>query len=938
VVTPHPDVASGRYQQAEFAADLWQVYQKEGSDEYKHPAEFFRRTFLTGGLKDLLVAALRRLAGQGGDPVVELQTNFGGGKTHSMLALYHLFGGTPAADLPGADELVKQAGVPVTAGVRRVVLVGTRISPGQPHTKPDGTTVRTLWGELAWQLGGKEGYRLVKQADETATSPGDALTTLFNKYAPCLVLIDEWVAYARQLHDEPGQLPAGTFDTQFTFAQALTECAKAAKRTLLVLSIPASEEGRTQGAPVSDMEIGGERGRRALHRLKNAVGRVESSWRPANADEGFEIVRRRLFQPLSGDGFAARDAVARAFAELYAAQHNEFPPACREGEYERRIKLAYPIHPELFDRLYTDWSALEKFQRTRGVLRLMAAVIHALWERQDGNLLILPATVPVDDSGVQFELTRYVEDPWVPVIEKDVDGPASLPLALDREHPTLGRYSACRRVARTLYLGSAPTQRAAHRGLDDQRVKLGCVQPGEVVATFGDALRRLSDRATYLYADGKRYWYATTPTVTRLAEDRAHQLKEHDVADEIVRRLRDEAKTRGDFARARACVPSGDIPDEPEVQLVVLGPEYPHAARDAGSPARKQAAAVLDSRGAGPRTNRNALVFLAADGTRLKELEQAVRQFLAWSSIWDDRDTLNLDNFQNRQAETRRKSAEETVRARIPETYQWLIVPGQSDPRGEIEWTDLRLQGGDALAVRAAKKLRNEELLLIQLGGARLRHELDRVPLWRGEHVSVKQLTEDMARYLYLPRLRDAEVLLEAIEDGLGRLSWQAETFAYAEGWDDARKRYVGLKTGQAVPVSAGSPALLVRPEAAAKQLAAEAAERKREETDSGDHNGKGRSGRTEGKGKEKTVTEPPPPKLRRFHGTVSLDPLRVGRDAAAIAQEVIQHLAGLVGARVRVTLEIAADLGDGAPDKVVRDVSENCRTLKFESHGFEEA
>ena len=124
----------------------------------------------------------------------------------------------------------------------------------------------------------------------------------------------------------------------------------------------------------------------ALARLKNAIGRVESSWRPASPDEGFEIVRRRLFQPLTGDQFIARDAVARAFSELYGSQQQEFPPECREANYERRIKMAYPIHPELFDRLYNDWSTLDKFQRTRGVLRLMAAVIHSLWERQRQQL------------------------------------------------------------------------------------------------------------------------------------------------------------------------------------------------------------------------------------------------------------------------------------------------------------------------------------------------------------------------------------------------------------------------------------------------------------------------------------------------------------------------------------------------------------------------
>jgi predicted AAA+ superfamily ATPase len=934
VATPHPDVASGRYQQAEFAADLWQVYQKEGSDEYKHPTEFFRRTFLTEGLRQLLKGALERLAGKGGDPVVELQTNFGGGKTHSLLALWHLFSGTPAAELPGVEELVQEVGVPVATGVRRAVFVGTKVSPGQPHKKRDGTVVRTLWGELAWQLGGKDGYKLVKQADETATNPGDALTELFNKFAPCLVLIDEWVAYARQLH-EGSDLPAGTFDTQFTFAQAVSEAAKAAGRTLLVVSIPSSEN-----------EVGGSWGQAALARLKNAVGRVESSWRPASADEGFEIVRRRLFQPLTGDQFVARDAVARAFSELYGSQQQEFPSDCREADYERRIKMAYPIHPELFDRLYGDWSTLDKFQRTRGLLRLMAAVIHALWERQDGSLLILPAAVPVDDPRVQFELTRYLDDPWQPVIEKDVDGPTSLPLALDRDNPNLGRYSACRRVARTIYLGSAPTQQAAHRGLDDRQVKLGCVQPGEVVATFGDALRRLTDRATYLYVDSKRFWYSTQPTVARLAEDRAGQLGEHDVADEIQRRLREEARSRADFSKVHPGLASADVPDDREARLVILGPEYPHTAKDANSPARKQAAALLETRGTSPRNYKNALVFLAADGNRLKELQQPVRQYLAWTSIWEEREPLNLDAFQTRQADTKRNGADETIKARLPETYRWLLVPGQSDPRGVAEWTEIPLQGHDGLAARAAKKLKSEELLLVQLGGTRLRFELDRVPLWRGDHVGVKQLAEDMARYLYLPRLRDEDVLVAAVRDGVASLSWQAETFAYAEAWDEARKRYQGLKAGEAVRVLLDGQAVLVKPDVAARQLELDRQEQTRDDghgeapVDGGTAGISSRVGGTHGvvgKAGSGTATKPPP-KLGRFHGSVALDPMRLGRDASRIAEEVVQHLTGFMGARVEVVLEIQADLPDGVPDKVVRDVTENCRTLRFTSYGFEEA
>ena len=308
----------------------------------------------------------------------------------------------------------------------------------------------------------------------------------------------------------------------------------------------------------------------------------------------------------------------------------------------------------MFDRLYNDWSTLDKFQRTRGVLRLMAAVIHSLWERQDSNILIMPGNVPIEDPFVQFELTRYLDDQWVAVIEKDVDGANSLPLNLNRQNPNLGRYSACRRVARTIYMGSAPTLRASQRGIDDRQVKLGSVQPGEAVATFGDALRRLTDAATYLYVDGRRYWYSTLATVTRLADGRAGQISDDQVSEEIVRRLRKQAGTRADFSKVHACLSSGDVTDDREARLVILGPDFPHTNRDDKSPAPGSRSDPR-AHGKSPRNFKNALVFLAGDVNRLRELELAVRQYLAWSSIWDDRVTLNVDRFQTRQTETKRQ-------------------------------------------------------------------------------------------------------------------------------------------------------------------------------------------------------------------------------------------------------------------------------------------
>ncbi len=644
-------------------------------------------------------------------------------------------------------------------------------------------------------------------------------------------------------------------------------------------------------------------------------------------------MRRRLFEPFSDPAqFKDRDVVARAFADLYRTQKQEFPPACRDADYEQRIKAAYPIHPEIFDRLYTDWSTLVKFQRTRGVLRLMAAVIHNLWERGDRNPLILPANVSIDDPRVQFELTRYLPDNWVPVIEKDVDGSSSLPLRIDGEVPNLGKSAACRRVARTIYLGSAPTAQAAHQGLEDRSVRLGCVMPGESPAVFGDALRRLAGSATYLYQDGSRYWYSTQPTVTKLAEDRAELLKSDPdkSAQELGARLRSDLRRTGDFRRVHPLPQSGqDVPDDFDARLVVLGMDQPYSGGKE-SPAEAAAKAILESRGNTPRLFRNTLVFLAADKTRLQELDEAVRRYLAWESILQEREPLDLSPYQVRQAETQRDAASSAVTARTPETYQWLLVPVQARPDALIEWSAIRLAGQDSLAARASKRLKGDELLVTVFAGTRLRMEMDRVPLWRGDHVSVKQIAEDFARYIYLPRVGDTTVLLQAIAGGVGLLTWEHDSFAFADSFDDEAKRYRGLRSGQ-VMVLADASGLLVKPDVARRQMDAE-----RPPAEPG---GDTKVDGADGTGPVPGGDLPELPTARqptRFHGTVTLDTARVGRDASLIADEVISHLSGLVDAKVAVTLEIEAEVPSGAPENVVRTVTENSRTLKFTSQGFE--
>jgi predicted AAA+ superfamily ATPase len=1005
VITPHKDVRDGKMRGAEFAADLFWVSRGEGSREYVEPVEFFRRTYLTDGLRELLAAAVRRIGGdRNASPVWNLQTNFGGGKTHSMLALYHLLSGTPLAEYP--DEVRKVLGDVTLPAARRAVLVGNHIKAGAATPKTDGTQVHTLWGELAWQLGlaaggeaeARRAYEIVRSADETRSNPADSLGTLIGAYAPCLILIDEWVAYARQLYGRE-DLAGGTFDTQFTFAQTLTEVVKAVPGALLVVSIPASSaapsaEEAERGA--TDIEVGGLNGSEALRRLQQVIHRIADQWRPASPVESFAIVRQRLFEEPGADAQADIGAVARVFTDFYAKNRAEFPTGVAEPSYEERIKSAYPIHPELFDRLYHDWSTLDRFQRTRGVLRLMSAVIHELYERDDPAPLIMPGGVPLDADDVLTEISQYLEDSFKPVIDADIDGTSSTPARIDASRPALGTRKVTRRLARAIFLGSAPTLKAAHRGIERQHIWLGIATPGDTIGNFANALSLLSDQATYLYSEGARYWYATAASVQKMAREHADRLKDRpeETWAEIVRRLAPERAARGMFAQVQVGPErSDDIPDEPAVRLVIMHPQYRHARGDFDGPAGHFASMAAQGRGTAHRMNRNMVVFLAADAKRYEELDDAVRQYLAWKELAGTEDRiaeLELPRHQAAQARKRLKDADETVTLRISASYQWLLVPAQTTS-SPLRIDELRADTSkDRLAERASDRLKNADMLRAVQGAENIRLDLDShlSSLWSAPgaagHVTVGKLWKYYCQYPYLPRLTERAVLEHGIHAVFGLLTWEAQGFAVATGYDAATGRYAGL----ALPHEDTLPqltdsTLLVRPDRARAQrdaervaaAAAEAARRAAEEaartTETGDSGtgteggegtglgggggsgtggtvgaggagpgaGGGADGGTIGRpGGGSTVTPPPPaPKNVRFYGTVSLDPERYTRDFGRLYQEIIQHLAAPDDVDLKITVEIEAVKKDGFPDDRARIVSENARTLKFDQSGFED-
>lgn len=936
VIHPHTDVASGQYTAAEFAADLHVVALGEAAPEYADPQQFFSRTYLTEGLKDLLTRAATRLSGDANaSPIVNLQTNFGGGKTHSMLALYHLASGTPVTSYPQeVQELL--AGMEIPAEVHRVALVGTHMAPGHPTIKPDGTEVNTLWGELAWQLGGRAAYDMIAGSDQTRTNPGDALRQLLEAYSPALVLIDEWVAYARQLYGRE-DLPGGTFDTQFTFAQTLTEVAKSIPGVLVVISIPASSDNQAGDGAHTSLEVGGENGVEALKRLQNVVRRVADQWRPATAHESFEIVRRRLFE--EPDAAARTDiaAVARQFSQFYSQHSGEFPREALQTDYERRIKDSYPIHPELFDRLYEDWSTLERFQRTRGVLRLMSAVVHALWAAQDSGPLIMAGSVPLNVAKVTSELTQYLPDSWKPIVDADVDGDGSIPVTIDAEKPLLGQRSVTRRLARTIFVGSAPTVGTAHKGIEKPRVWLGTAVPGDTVGNFGSAIDMLGQRATYFYIEGNRYWYDTQASVTRAAADIADRLRQHpeDVWVEIVRRLRDhEGRARGDFAAVHIAPDStADVPDTDAAKLVILSPQYPHRRNATDSAALQFTEDLVAHRGSAQRTNRNTVIALAPDDKRLEELSDAVRDYLAWNQINSRVTEMNLTAQQVAQVETRRRQADQTVDLRIPTAYVWAIVPVQPDPAAPSDLDVLKAEGAqDRLADRVSAKTRQAGLLATTYSPRNIRMELNRelASVWESGHVSVGDLWSYYVRYPYLMRLRDRPVLDAAVRDVLTELTWELEGFALATGYDEATEQYSAL-TLPAAGATFGmitDTTLLVDPKRADAQTPPETPEQPgANATDTTTTSGTAASGR--GGPSPEPATGP-----TVFHAATSLDPERYARDFGRIAQEIIARLGD---ATVELTVEIRAKNQDGFESDVIRTITENARTLHMDTYGFED-
>ena len=876
----------------------------------------------------LLDSVVQRLCGKGGDPVIQLQTAFGGGKTHTMLAVWHLAKGeVPVARLPGVSSILDDAGIHELPRATVAVIDGIAMNASRPRQYGQ-QKVNTLWGVLAWQLAGEDGFALVRENDEGGSSPDkDTLVQLLKLASPSVILMDELVAYIRQ-SEEGRQYVGGSFGANVTFIQSLTEAIKGVPDAILLASLPESEA-----------EAGGVLGERALDTLSKYFGRVEAVWKPVGTEEAFNIVRQRLFARV--DELAAEKS-CEAFFELYRDQADYFPVDTQKGAYLQRMKQAFPIHPELFDQLYDEWSTLDRFQRTRGVLQLMALTVHRLWQDDNRDGMILPGSMPLHDTNVRNKLISYLPGQgWDPIVERDVDGARSEPVEIDRDS-RFGQVQAARRVSRTIFMGSAPSvEHTGVRGVDIRQIALGTAQPGQTVATYRDALKRLSDRLHYLNSADERFWFSKRPNLRREMEERKRAVKfEEEVVPELRRRVDRIFGNQRIFSGVHVFAASGDVPDDFDLRLVVLPPNLAFS-RTVDNRAVPEAERILKSRGEKPRQRHNRLLFLAADLEASRRMSDQAASYLAWRGMGQavKEDRLVLDQLQSRQVRESVEKSEEALKRAVRESYRWLLAPFQALDRngrpGKLDWEVRALQAAaPSVAQEIERVLRQEEDVIFDWSPVHLRAILQKW-FWQEDkpHVGSLQVWHAMCDYLYLPRLKNSLVLEQAVREGV------ESTDFFGCATVVSGDKYEGFIFGRAGAIHLDAESVLIETAAAADWKA-----RSKAPVPPVLEGGK--------TAVRPSVPEPattggngqpahPMPSLAescktRFFGTVELDPVRAQLQFAEIQRELIHHLQTAANARVRIRVDIEAENADGYDEAGVRTVKENARALGFGEAEFD--
>ncbi len=538
VATPHKDIQEGRLSEAIFAADLGDVVNGNAPLEYQDATIFFQKTYLTQGLRNLLDNVISRLKGEKGDPVIQLQTPFGGGKTHALLTLYHFIKHRKeishlaiASELPGIEK------------AKVAVFVGTW----------EDALERTPWGEIAKQLGQ---YEVIKEHDKKRISPGKTkLRQVLESSGPTIILMDEILEYIVKANraENVDKIPQGQ---TLAFLQEISELVASSNDCCLVITLPASI-----------LERYDEEAEKSLQQLQKITGRVEAVYTPVEDLELYEVIRKRLFEDIGDE--KVRKKVAQSYFELYQRLSMDVPPEVREIEYRDRIERAYPFHPELIDVLYKRWDSFPTFQRTRGMLRLLAEVVSDLYKRRVVSPLIQSCLVNLDHQAIRREFIKHIGNQYDSVVAADIAGKNAKAPKIDKEMGSeYEKYAIARGVATSVFINSFSAGVSQETTLP--RIRVALLREGIPVTIVGDAISKLEEELWFFHSERKQYAFRNQPNLNRVILDREEPISEERIQEEFKIHVK---KNAGNVFEVYLWPEnSSDVPDNRNFKLVILSP------------------------------------------------------------------------------------------------------------------------------------------------------------------------------------------------------------------------------------------------------------------------------------------------------------------------------------------------------------------------------
>lgn len=775
-VLPHEDIIKGDFDLSSYAANLGQV--ECGADTcpkvYRDPVAFFQATYRTKALDELLGGVADVLAGGAGNRVLQLRTPFGGGKTHTLIALLHLFrsrGDLNAAGLlgpwkdPGPTRVVVLAGMDLNSASGRVV---------------DGVTIRTLWGELAWRLGGKEAFQVVAEADERRVSPGGDVLRNLLKGQPTLILLDEVLTYVEAaLGVEVGDTNLGR--QTMLFLQHFTEVVRGLPHGAMVYSLQ-----RSVREAVGDENL--------LEMLDSLVSRIDAKREPVTGDDVLKVVQRRLFQGIGSE--SVRHAVAQEYGGLLkdylsrnAQSESERRAAAAQADaLSQRILDSYPFHPELLDLMYLRWGSLPTYQRTRGALQFLATVVGALWKKpQAAGPLIGPGDVPLDDAQVRNTFFTQVgeREAMMSVLDSDLLGGQArckrVDEAIAADAPGLRAYQVGTRLTRALALYSFGAKPGEDRGVLRSELLAATQAPGMTADVLETALQGLADTLLYIHGTGRRYRFEKRPNLNKLVDDEARKVEAGEVLDAVRKHLASKMGTRcGAVVWPKS---SAEIPDRrTEFQMVLLGTAEALKPEDEVQRLCRQ---WTEDHGTTKREHRNALAFAVPSPGGVDGALAAARKWLALTNLLDDKDRHGFQKEDVDDLEARRQRAHNDLLAMVRPMYMQVLLPvaatgAEGDP---IRMERFMVEGHLALGASGIldalvrplehylfdKVLPGKLVQCVQLGAG--------VPEERGHWISGPDLVRQFFGSVQYPKLLRLAGLQETVADGVRR-----GTFGYVMG------------------------------------------------------------------------------------------------------------------------------------------------------------